>query len=137
MDDPEESMERNETGAGYALSRALLGSIFVGAGVLHFYAPGAYERIVPPYLPLQRELVYLSGALEILGGLGMLTERTRPAAGVGLILLLLAVWPANLQMLLDARATDKPSWWLALLWARMPLQVALMWWVWRASHPRA
>ena len=122
---------------GRSVSRTSLGVIFVAAGTLHFLAPGAYERIMPPYLPLHRELVYLSGALEILGGLGMLTRRTRPVAGVGLILLLLAVWPANLQMLLDARAAGKPSWWLALLWARMPLQLVLMWWVWRASRPRA
>ena len=118
-------------------SRALLGSLFTVAGALHFLAPGAYERIVPPYLPLHRELVYLSGAFEILGGLGMLSERTRSAAGIGLVLLLLAVWPANLQMLLDARVADSPSWWIALLWARLPLQIVLIWWVWRTSHPRA
>ena len=130
-------MAGNGTEAGSSFSHALLGVVFVGAGALHFYAPGAYERIVPSYLPLHRELVYLSGVLEILGGMGMFNERTRPAAGIGLILLLLAVWPANLQMLLDARAAGKPSWWTALLLARMPLQVVLMWWVWRASRPRA
>ena len=122
---------------GYSLSCASLGAIFLTAGALHFYIPDAYERIMPPYLPLHRELVYLSGAFEILGGLGMLSKRTRPVAGIGLILLLLAVWPANLQMLLDARAAHKPLWWIALLWARMPLQIVLMWWVWRASHPRS
>ena len=123
--------------AGSSFSRTLLGMIFVAAGTLHFLAPDAYERIMPPYLPLHRELVYISGALEILGGLGMLTERTRSAAGIGLVLLLLAVWPANLQMLLDARAAEKPSWWLALLWARLLLQLVLMGWDWRASRPRA
>ncbi len=117
--------------------RTSLGVIFVAAGALHFLAPGAYEQIMPTYLPLHRELVYLSGALEILGGLGMFSKRTRSVAGIGLILLLLAVWPANLQMLLDARAAQKPAWWVALLWARMPLQVVLIWWVWRASRPRA
>jgi uncharacterized membrane protein len=120
-----------------SLSRALLGSLFVVAGALHFLVPGTYERIMPSYLPLHRELVYLSGALEILGGMGMLSKRTRSAAGIGLVLLLLAVWPANLQMLLDARAADKPSWWIVFLWARLPLQLLLILWVWRASHPRA
>ena len=115
----------------------MTGLIFVVAGALHFVSPETYERIMPPYLPLHRELVYLSGALEIAGGLGLLHERTRNAAGIGLILLLLAVWPANLQMLLDARAAGKPSWWpTSLLWARMPLQVLLMVWVWRVSRPR-
>ena len=121
----------------YSFARTSLGLVFVAAGTLHFLAPGAYERIMPPYLPLHRELVYLSGALEILGGLGMLCERTRTAAGIGLVLLLLAVWPANLQMPLDRRDAQKPTWWVALLWARMPLQLGLMWWVWRASRPRA
>lgn len=117
-------------------SRTLLGLLFVGAGTLHFLAPGAYERIMPLYLPLHRELVYLSGALEIAGGLGLFAKRIRRVAGIGLILLLIAVWPANLQMLLDAHAAQKPLWWLALLWARLPLQVVLIVWVWRASHPR-
>ncbi len=122
---------------GSSFPRISLGVIFVAAGALHFLVPGSYERIMPPYLPLHRELVYLSGALEILGGLGMFSERTRPAAGIGLVLLLVAVWPANLQMLLDAYAEHKSSWWLALLWARLPLQVLLIWWVWRASRVRA
>jgi uncharacterized membrane protein len=103
---------------------------------LHFLAPEAYERLVPPYLPVHRELVYASGGAEILGGLGLLGERTRSAAGIGLVLLLLAVWPANLQMLLHAQAAGKPAWWVALLWARMPLQVPLILWVWRTSRPR-
>jgi uncharacterized membrane protein len=117
-------------------SRTLLGLLFVGAGALHFRAPEVYGQIVPPYLPLHRELVYLSGALEIVGGIGLLPERTRRAAGVGLILLLIAVWPANVQMLLDARAVEKPAWWVALLWARLPLQVVLIAWVWRVSRSR-
>ena len=122
--------------AGLSFSRVLLGLIFVVAGALHFRAPGAYEQIMPPYLPLHRELVYLSGALEIAGGLGLYTEQTRRIAGLGLMLLLIAVGPANLQMLLDARAAEKPLWWVALLWARLPLQLVLIAWVWCASHPR-
>ena len=117
-------------------SRIVLGLAFVGAGLLHFLAPDGYERILPHYLPLQRELVYASGAAEIIGGLGLLHERTRSAAGIWLVLLLLAVWPANLQMVLDAHATERPAWWLTLLWFRMPLQVLLMILVWRVSRPR-
>ena len=119
------------------MSVKLTGVIFVGAGTLHFLAPGAYERIMPPYLPLHRELVYLSGVLEIAGGMGLFAGRTRSFAGIGLVLLLLGVWPANLQMLLDARAAGKPSWWVALLWARLPLQLLLIAWVWRVSRSRS
>ena len=122
---------------GSSFSRALLGFAFVAAGALHLLVPGFYERIMPPYLPLHRELVYLSGAGEIAGGLGLLAKRTRRVSGVGLVFLLLAVWPANVQMLLNARASQEAAWWIALLWARLPLQVVLIAWVWRASHPRA
>ncbi|MGB3632444.1 MAG: DoxX family membrane protein [Rubrobacteraceae bacterium] len=118
------------------MARTLTGLIFVVAGVLHFVSPETYERIMPPYLPLHRELVYLSGAAEIAGGLGLFFERTRSVAGIGLILLLFAVWPANLQMLLDARAAGKSGTYQALLWARMPLQVLLVYWVWRVSRLR-
>ena len=116
--------------------RVLLGLIFVVAGLLHFVAPSVYERIMPPYLPLHRGLVYLSGACEVLGGLGLFSRRTRPAAGIGLILLLAAVLPANVQMLLDARAAGEPSWWVALLWLRLPLQLVLIAWVWKVSRSR-
>jgi uncharacterized membrane protein len=113
-----------------------LGSVFIVAGLLHFVAPAAYERIMPTYLPLHRELVYLSGACEVLGGLGLLPKRTRAAAGIGLILLLLAVLPANVQMLLDARAVGKPLRWISLLWLRLPLQLVLIAWVWKVSRTR-
>lgn len=122
--------------AGSPVSRTLLGLLFVAAGTLHFLVPGAYERIMPPYLPLHRELVYLSGALEIAGGLGLLDRRSRRSAGIGLVLLLVAVWPANVQMLLDAQAARKSLWWVALLWARLPMQLVLIAWVWRASAHR-
>lgn len=117
-----------------SFSRTLLGSGFLAAGTLHFVFPRVYGRIMPPYLPRHRELVYLSGAAEVAGGLGLLSSRTRPAASAGLVLLLLAVWPANLQMLLDARAAGKPAWWTALLWVRLPLQIPLIVWVWRARE---
>ena len=121
---------------GSSFSRTLTGLVFVVAGLLHFLSPGTYERIMPPYLPLHRELVYLSGAMEIAGGLGLLPKRTRGVAGIGLILLLAAVLPANVQMLLDARDAGKPSWWITLLWLRLPLQLVLAAWVWNVSRPR-
>ena len=106
----------------------LVGALFIAAGALHFKIPETYERIVPSYLPAHRELVLASGAFEILGGLGVLPRATRRAAGIGLIALLLAVFPANIYMATEsaAFATVAPAW---ALWARLPLQFALMWWV--------
>ena len=87
---------------------------------------------MPPWLPYPRELVLLSGVFQIAGGLGVLHPRTRRAAGWGLILLLLAVWPANFQMLFDARASGASAATQALLALRIPLQIPLIWWVWRS-----
>lgn len=94
---------------------------------MHFVIPGAYLGVMPPWLPHPRALILLSGACEVAGGLGLLHPRTRRAAAWGLILLLLAVWPANFQMLFDARSPAAQ----ALLLLRLPLQPLLMWWVWR------
>jgi uncharacterized membrane protein len=117
----------------------LVAAVFVTAGVLHFAAPAPYQRIVPPWLPAPRLLVLLSGVFEVAGGLGVLHPRTRRAAGWGLILLLLAVWPANFQMFFDARASGAPPLAQALLALRLPLQPLLMGWVWRVTvgpHPQ-
>lgn len=113
-------------------SHVILAAVFVIAGVLHFAIPGTYVRVMPPWLPHPRALVLLSGAFQIAGGVGVLLPRTRRAAGWGLILLLLAVWPANLQMLLNARASGAPAAAQALLVLRLPLQLLLIWWVWRS-----
>jgi len=123
------------TTRGRRISLAVLAAIFLVAGVLHFVITDAYVRIMPPYLPAHRALVLLSGAFEVAGGIGLLWARARRAAGIGLVLLLLAVWPANLQMTMDARAAARPSLEQALLWLRLPLQPLLMLWIWRATRP--
>jgi uncharacterized membrane protein len=109
----------------------LIGALFVVAGALHFRFPRAYEEIVPSYLPAHRELVAISGLFEILGGAGVMLPRTRTFAGWGLIALLLAVFPANLQMATDSARYAKlaPAW---ILYARLPLQYLLIRWVYAA-----
>jgi uncharacterized membrane protein len=104
---------------------------------MHFVIPESYVRIMPGWLPAHRALVLVSGACEIAGGIGLLVPRVRRWAGIGLVLLLLAVWPANAQMWMNARAAHQSAWAQALLLLRLPMQIVLMWWVWRASHPRA
>lgn len=118
-------------------SRIILAALFAFAGTMHFIIPDQYVRVMPPWLPLHRELVYLSGVLEIAGGLGLLIPRMRRAAGIGLILLLIAVWPANLQMLLNARAGGASTWAQLALLLRLPLQLVLMAWAWRVSRPES
>ena len=109
--------------------------IFAVAGVLHFVAPRRYEQIMPRWIPAtgpvgRRALVLASGAFEILGALGVVYGPTRAAAGWGLVLLLAAVFPANVEMLGAARRARASRWALALLVARLPMQALMMWWVW-------
>lgn len=108
--------------------RLLLAILFITAGSLHFVSPGAYVRIMPPFLPAPALLVYISGACEILGGIGLLLPATRTAAAWGLVALLIVVLPANLHMAIDhAHWPHIPQW---LLWARLPLQLPLIAWAW-------
>ena len=116
--------------------RLALALLFIVAGVLHFVIPAPYRAIMPPWLPAHGALVAISGAAEIAGGIGLLHPVTRRAAGIGLILLLVAVFPANIQMLLLYRARGVPWWGELLLWFRLPLQVLLIWGVWRVSRLR-
>lgn len=118
-----------------ALSRWVLAAAFVFAGVMHFVITGAYVRIMPPWIPLHREMVLLSGVCQIAGGIGLLVPRMRREAAIGLVLLLIAVFPANVQMLLNARAAGASSTAQTLLWARLPLQLALAAWVLFAAGP--
>jgi uncharacterized membrane protein len=110
-----------------------LGLFFIQAGVSHFVIPGMYKRIVPPGLGDPTMLVRVSGVAEIAGGVGVLVPRTRRLAGVGLIALLAAVFPANVYMARNpAKFAKIPAW---ALYARLPLQPLAMWWAWRATKP--
>lgn len=118
-----------------------IAALFGMAGVAHFVAPVLFERIVPPWLPdwlgTPRTVVYASGVAELAGALGVLVGATRVAAGWGLLILLVAVSPANIQMLQDARASGASLWYVAALWLRLPLQPLLGWWVWRQTIRKA
>jgi uncharacterized membrane protein len=110
------------------IARIILAVLFVVAGVLHFVLTPAYMRIMPSYLPSPRLLVLLSGLFEIMGGAGLLVPQTRRLAAWGLIALLIAVLPANVQMALDhAQWRTIPEW---ALWARVPMQFPLILWAW-------
>ena len=114
-------------------SQRLLSVAFITTGILHFLRPDAYEEIVPDAFPSKHEIVLISGAAEIAGGIGVAFERTRAAAGIWLAVLLVVVFPANVNMAVNSErfASIAP----ALLWARLPLQFLLIWWAIRATRP--
>ncbi|MBU3759174.1 MAG: DoxX family membrane protein [Candidatus Omnitrophica bacterium] len=107
--------------------RILAAIFFTAAGTLHFFQPDFYVRIMPPYLPWHLELVYLSGAAEILGGAGLLCKRSRRISAWGLIALLAAVFPANLHLALHPEIfPEVPA---SVFWLRLPFQALLMVWI--------
>jgi uncharacterized membrane protein len=108
---------------GRSIGRILLASFFAYAGVMHFLRPKNFIKIMPE-MPYKRELVYVSGFFEILGAVGLLVPPVRKPAGIGLIALLWAVFPANVNMAVNnLNFGFVPIW---VLWARLPLQFVLM-----------
>ena len=106
--------------------RVVLAAIMIGIGVVHFVLPGFFVSIVPAALPAPYALVLISGFFEVLVGVGLLLARTRRAAGYGLVLLYLAVFPANINMVVHPElGRGLPEW---SLWARLPLQFVLIAW---------
>src|ERR1022692_5262180 len=103
--------------------------LYVVAGVFHFTKTEAYLKIMPPYIPYHVPLVLISGVFEILGGLGLLLPQMRRAAAWGLIALLIAVFPANIYMATNPIQAGAVSVAPPLRWARLPLQLLLVWWL--------
>ena len=106
--------------------KLLFAALFIFGGINHFLNPNIYLRIMPPYLPWHAFLVYASGMLELLFGILLLIPKTQALAGWGLIVLLIAIFPANLHMALNA-GDFRPIPPL-LLWLRLPLQLVLIAW---------
>ncbi len=110
-----------------SVSRYLLAAFFIIAGANHFRDPATYLSMMPPWLPCSEVLNLISGAAEIAGGIGILVPRTRNAAAAGLILLLVAVFPANIHIALNGwPGMDIPRW---VLWLRLPFQLLFIGWV--------
>ena len=106
--------------------RWLLGILFVLAGLNHFRDPAFYINIMPPYLPLHRELVAISGVAEFALGVMVLFRRWAALAAWGLIALLVAVFPANLHMAMHPELYPSIS--PVALYVRLPLQGVLISW---------
>lgn len=106
----------------------LMAIAYMLAGFNHFRNPRMYLRIMPSYLPWHQPSVLISGVLEILLGILLVFPATRVMAAWCLILLLIAVFPANIQMALNFYHKKSPYLWIAI--ARLPLQPLLIWWAW-------
>jgi len=110
-----------------------LSAFFINIGVDHFVNPGFYLAIMPEYLPLHLEAVYISGFFEILGGVSVLVPRLRSAAGWGLVVLLIAVFPANIHMAINTDLFPDIS--PTLLYIRLVFQFIFIYWAYVVTRP--
>jgi uncharacterized membrane protein len=106
----------------------LMSLLYIAAGVYHFVNPRMYLRIMPAYIPFHLPLVYFTGICEILFALLLIPESTRPAGAWLIIILLVVIFPANIQMAINFKQHHHPALWIAI--ARLPLQIILIWWAW-------
>jgi uncharacterized membrane protein len=118
-----------------ATLRVILAVCMVVAGILHFVVPEPFIRIVPGFLPAPAALVYISGAIEILLALGLLLPSTRRFSAWGLVILFIAVYPANLNMAINhIQISGIPdTWWFHAI--RLPFQFVLIAWAYWYTRP--
>jgi uncharacterized membrane protein len=106
---------------------------FTISGFIHLTHPGTFTAIVPHVLPFAKELVYLSGVAELVCAAG-LWRRTR-WAGLAATVLLIVIWPANLQdAITSSQGHDAVT--AIVTWVRLPLQVPLIWCAWQCGRWR-
>lgn len=91
-------------------------------------------KIMPSYLPYHKALVLISGVAEILGGIGIMIPFSKTYAGWGLIVLLIAVFPANIDMFIKAYQKQGFSFYTWLTLGRLPLQFLLIYWVYWSAE---
>ena len=112
-----------------SVSIIIMSLFYISVGFNHFIKPYWFLQIVPPYLPYKLELVYISGFLEIILGVMLLIPSARIYAGWGLIILLIAVYPANIYLAQTNGAAMNTT--PLIAWARLPFQfvfIALAYW---------
>lgn len=112
-----------------------LGAIFIAAGIGHFVNTDFFLEIMPEWIPFHEACVYLSGIAEIVLGVGLQLPQYRRQAAWGIIALLIAVFPVNINMAVIGQtdlqyAPDFVPSSEAALWIRLPMQFVLMAWAW-------
>tara|TARA_B110001454_G_scaffold7762_1_gene7427 strand:- start:1013 stop:1393 length:381 start_codon:yes stop_codon:yes gene_type:complete len=106
----------------------IISSIFYTiVGIKHFIESDYFLSIIPPYLPFHIELVYISGFFEILFGLMILFPKYRYYGSIGLILLLIAVFPANIYLAQSKEAQEAIGASQQIVIWRLPIQGILIW----------
>lgn len=110
-----------------AVSKYLLALFMITAGIMHFVNPGFFLKIMPPWLPLHKELVLVSGVFEVLLGVLLLVPRISREAAWGIVALLIAVFPANIYLYQNQHILPASP---VVHLLRLPLQGLFILWAW-------
>jgi uncharacterized membrane protein len=102
--------------------------LYVIAGINHFVNSSFYMNIIPSWVPFHVAVNYISGLCEIIFGLLLIPISTRRIGAWLLIILLIAIFPANIQMTIDYCHAGNPKLWVTIV--RLPIQIVLIWWAW-------
>jgi uncharacterized membrane protein len=111
----------------------LMAILYILAGINHFVKTGFYLSIMPAYLPWHLALVYISGVIEFVLGAMLLLPKFSRLAAWGVIALLIAVFPANINMAVNPQLF--PDIKLLFLYLRLPLQGVLIVWAYWYTKP--
>jgi len=117
-----------------AISKYVLAIFMITAGIMHFVNPAFFLKIMPPYLPLHKELVLVSGVFEVLLGVLLLVPRTSRMAAWGIVALLIAVFPANVYLYQHQDILPASP---VIHFLRLPLQgVFILWAYWHTRSAK-
>ena len=115
-----------------SISKFVLAIFMIGAGTMHFVNPEFFLKIVPPYLPLHKELVLVSGVCEVLLGVLLLIPRSSNLAAWGIVALLIAVFPANIYLYQNQEILPASP---IVHFLRLPLQGVFVLWAYWHTRP--
>jgi len=113
-------------------SPALLAGGLATMGALHFVAPKPFARIIPKALPNPDALVAISGVAELACAALVALPKTRRVGALASAALFVGVYPANVQMAVDASRTSDARY-QAIAYSRLPLQAPLVLWALRIA----
>jgi uncharacterized membrane protein len=108
--------------------------LYIIGGINHFINPLFYKMIMPGYIPWHMPIIFFTGIVEIMLGILLIPILTRRAAAWGIIILLIVIFPANINMMLIYFRDNNPSVWITIL--RLPLQFVLIWWAYYFTKTR-
>lgn len=109
----------------FLVSLILMAAVYIAAGIAHFRIPKFFLKITPQWVANPKIVNKIVGAGEILLGTGLLFPLTRTYAAIGIIILLIAVFPANVYHFQKSLRKQKMVWQTAM---RLPIQLLLIYW---------